>query len=152
MTNSEIYNLLFNGGNYSKHYLIEFSHPDLETIRLVNNNEDVTLEGKTFKAANFSYNRPNSDGEGGTLEINSFDNSELIDFVEKADDQYSLKVVGIIQENGEIAKLKTYTHFFGSCTITEDWDVNFTLGRDDKLDMIFNVYMYDSDQNRGNTN
>lgn len=150
MTTSEIYNLLFNGGKFSKHYLIKLTHPDLGTIRLVNNNEDVEFAAETYKASNFTYTQPNNKGDSGTLNITSIDNEDLFQFIDAADDRYSLQVVGVINQNGYVQRLKTFRHFYGSVSMGEDWNINFNLGKDDRLDMKFLSYSYDTNLNPGN--
>jgi len=150
MTTRQIYNLLFNGGNFSKHYLIELSHPTAGTLRLVNNNEAISWGGKTFKVSTFDYTPPNNKGSGGSLEITSADNEEIFAFIENADDKYSLKVVGILDQNGNVETLKTFRHFYGAVSMGDDSTITFTLGNDDRLEMKFNPFKYDTNTNRGN--
>lgn len=150
MTTAEIYNLLFNGGNYSKPYLIKLSHPDMASIRLVNNNENILFEDQVFKASTFQYIQPNNKGDSGSLEITSIDNEGIFEFVENADYRYTLEVVGIIDKSGEIQKLKVFRHFYGSISMGEDWKLVFNLGKDDRLGMKFTPYVYDTAKNPGN--
>ena len=53
MTRAQIFNLLFNGGNYAKQYLIKLSHPTAGTLRFVNNNESVVYDEATYTPANY---------------------------------------------------------------------------------------------------
>ena len=82
MTAEAIYNLLFNGGNYAKPYLIRFSHPTAGVLRFVNNNEAVEYENAVYAPANFKYTQPDSKGEGGSLEIGIADNAAIVEWVE----------------------------------------------------------------------
>ena len=140
---------LFSGGRHSMHYLIQFSHQNLGTIRLVNNNEDVAYDGKTFARSSFEYTEPDKKGAGGALRITAIGN-ELIPFIENADDKYRLDVVGVLVEDGEVQPIESYAHFHGSASYSDDMVVEFQLEGDDRLDMTFTPYMYDTDSNRGN--
>lgn len=149
MTEPEIFNRLFSGGRFSLPYLIKFTHPTAGTIRLVNNNQSVELEGEQYEVSTFLYTEPNNKGEAGTLEITAVDNT-LIEFVENADYRFRLDVVGVLIEDGTIQKIKTYSHFFGSVSYGLDMKLSFQLGKDDRLDMAFPPYVFDADNNRGN--
>lgn len=149
LTTREIYNLLFSGGNISRHYLIEFSHPTAGTIRLVNNNQEITYLGKNYKVSSFDYTPPNNKGFNAALNITTVDN-DLFAFVENADDKYNLKVIGVLNTDGSITPMKTYRHFYGSVSMGDDRNISFTPGTDDRLDMKFNVLIYDTISNKGN--
>lgn len=149
MTDAELFNRFFYGGNFALPYLIRFYHPNAGTIRLVNNTEAVTLDGETYGVSTFEYTPPDTKGDGGHLKITAIDN-ELIEFAENADWQYRLDVVGVIAENGTVQKIKSYAHFYGSLSYGENMEIEFNLGKDDKLDMKFCPYTYDTDNNRGN--
>lgn len=149
MTDNELFNRFFSGGFYSLHYLLEFSCSGYDTIRLVNNTENVTYNGKTYTAAGFEYTPADSQGKGAQLKISGAENS-LIEFVENAEDDFRLDIVGVIAENGEIQKIKQYTHFYGSVSYGENMELNFELSNDDRLDMTFPPYKFDTDINRGN--
>lgn len=149
MTDAELFDTFFNGGKFSLPYLIRFYHPRIGTIRLVNNNEAVILNGETFEPSSFEYIPPDVTGKGASLKITGIDN-DLIDFVENANYQYRLEVAGAIASDGTIQKIKNYTHFHGSVSYGDDMQLNFQLGRDDKLDMTFCPYTYDTDNNRAN--
>lgn len=150
MTDAEIFEKLFNGGNFCLPYLLKFVHPEAGTIRLVNNNESVQFDGETYEVSTFTYSEPDLNGDGASLSITGIDN-KLIEFFDVADSRYKLYVVGGIAENGQIQKLKGITHLYGTISYSEDQGINFTPGKDDRLDMTFNNYMYDTDSNRGNT-
>lgn len=149
MTDNELFNRFFSGGFYSLHYLLEFSCSNYDTIRLVNNTENVTFNGKTYTAASFEYTPADSQGKGAQLKISGTENS-LIEFVENAEDDFRLDIVGVIAESGQIQKIKQYTHFFGSVSYGENMELNFELSNDDRLDMTFPPYKFDTDINRGN--
>lgn len=149
MTNTEIYNLLFSGGNYSLPYLIKFEHPIAGTICLINDNQSVTYNGDVYEVSSFSYTEPDSNGDGATLNITGVDNS-LIEFFDKADYRYKMTVTGCLSVSGEVQRIKGINHFYGSISYSDSQEIQFTLGKDDRLDMIFNPYNYDTDLNRGN--
>lgn len=150
MTDSQIFEKLFNGGNFALPYLIEFSHPNAEAVRLVNNNENIVFNNKTYLAANFDYIPPSYDGTGASLNISSLPaENNLFEFLDAADDKYILKVIGLIVEN-EVQQIKAYRHFHGTATMTEAGKISFTLEGDDRLNMTFPPYVYDTDNNRGN--
>lgn len=151
MTDNEIFYKLFNGGNHSLPYLIEFKLNDAEgtVYRFVNNNQNIVYEGKTFIASTFEYSRPNIDGSGGSLTISGADNN-LIEFIEQADHRWSLSVVGVIAEAGNIQPINQFVHFFGTVSYSDNMELEFELGSDDRLDMTFPPYMFDTDNNLGN--
>lgn len=149
MTQNEIFEKLFNGGNISTHYLIKFTHPSAGVIRLVNNNASVQYNNETYAISSFSYTEPDIYGDGGNLSISGIDN-DLIEFFEDADHRYTMEVVGIIASNGEVQRLKGIRHFYGSISYDETQEIQFQLGKDDRLDMKFCPYMYDTLSNKGN--
>lgn len=150
MTRNQIYNKLFSGGNYSKQYLIDLVHPTAGTLHYVNNNEDVVYNGITYTKANFSYTPPKQNGEGASLEISGIDNAQLFEWVEESDDNYELNVVGILNDE-EVSPIHNYKHFHGTISVGEDNKIAFSLENDGRLDMVFTVYKYDTDSNRGNS-
>lgn len=144
-----IFDKLFNGGRYALPYLVTFSHPAAGDICVINNNESVTYNGKVYSVSSFDYTPPQSDGTGASLTITGIDN-ELIEWAENADSKLSITVDGVLLENGEVYPLKNYKHFYGSLSYGDDLSLEFSLGGDDRLDMTFNPYVYDTDNNRGN--
>ena len=149
MTSSQIFYQLFNGGNYAKQFLITFSHPTAGTFRFVNNNEAVEYEGVTFSPANYKYIEPDSQGVGASLEIGIADNYQIVEWVENADDRYTLEVVGALN-NGEVVPVRAYKHYYGTVSMADDGKLVFSLEDDGRLQMVFNVYKYDTDLNPGN--
>lgn len=151
MTNDEIFNALYGGGNYTLPYLLRFSHEKLETLYLVNNNENVIYDEKTYLASDFEYTPPAFDGSGGSLSISSEPNENaLFEFIENADYKYRLDIVGALNLDGTVTPLKQYVHFFGSVTVDAKGKISFQLSGDDRLDMTFTPYKFDTDNNRGN--
>ena len=136
MTRAQIFNLLFNGGNYAKQYLIKLSHPTAGTLRFVNNNESVVYDEATYTPANYEYTEPDSQGSGASLEIGIADNYQLVEWVENADDRYTLEVIGELNN--------------GSVSMSEDGKLSFSLEDDGRLQMVFTVYKYDTALNPGN--
>lgn len=149
MDANQIFNALFNGGKISRHWLVEF-HFGTTHIYMINNNEAVTYAGNSYTASSFSYVQPNNKGDGGGLNITSFDN-DLIELIDRMDDTYSMRVVGILAEDTQtITPVNVYRHFYGSVTIGTDGNINFQLGKDDRLNMKFCVKKYDTEINPGN--
>lgn len=148
MTRAQIFNLLFNGGNFAKQYLIKLYHPEAGTLRFVDNNEAVTYDSQTFQPANFSYNPPDSQGSGASLEIGIADNYQIVEWVENADERYVLEVVGALN-NGAVEPVRAYKNYYGTVSMTDDGKLSFSLEDDGRLDMVFTVYKYDTDLNRG---
>lgn len=149
MTENELFQRYLMGGNYALPYLLQFSTPNYDTLYFVGTNEDVEYDGNTYEAASFEYSPPDLQGKGGSLKISGLSN-ELINFVEYADENWRLDVVAIIAENGEITPLKQYHHFLGSVSYGDNMELNFELGSDDRLEMTFPPYKFDTDMNRGN--
>ena len=149
MTAAQIYKLLFEGGNYAKQYLLKLYHPTAGTLRFVNNNENVIHDGEIYFASNFNYTPPDKEGLGGTLSISAIDNAALFEWVENADYRYNLSIVGILND-GNVQEIHSYKHFYGSVSMGDNSELDFNLEGDDRLDMVFTVYKYDTDSNRGN--
>lgn len=148
MTRAQIFELLFNGGNYAKQYLIKLTHPTAGTLRFVNNNEAVEYDEETFSPANFTFKEPDSQGSGASLEIGIADNFQIVEWIEDADDRYSLEVVGAIN-NGEVQPIRAYKNYYGTVSMSDDGKLVFALEDDGRLGMVFAVYKYDTDLNRG---
>lgn len=150
LTDNEIFNRYFNGGNYALPFLLKFSCPGCNSLYFVNNTEDIVFEGKRYIRAGFEYMPPDSTGNGASLRIGG-NGTGLVEFIENADENYRLDVIGLIAEGGEVQKLKQYVHFYGSVSYTENMELNFELGTDDRLDMTFPPYKFDAETNKGNT-
>lgn len=149
MTKSKIFNALFSGGNITLPYLIAITCPNLEPIYLVNNNEDINYDGNIYKASTFDYTPPNNKGDGGTLDITGGDN-DLIYFIDAANDKAKLEVVGVLIDNSDVQVIHTYKHYYGNITINSQNSITWNLSKDNRLEMVFNPYTYDTDLNRGN--
>ena len=149
LTRAQIFKLLFSGGNYAKQYLIKLYHPVAGVLRYVNNNQDIAYDGNVYKAAGFDYTPPDSQNEGGILEISGIDNYEIMEWLEKADDRYTMEVMGALND-GEVQPIRAYKHFYGTVSMSENNTLNFSLESDGRLGMVFTVYKYDTDLNRGN--
>ena len=150
MTAGQIFRLLFEGGNYAKQYLIKLYHAQAGTLYYVNNNQNVTYDGNTYVAANFDYTPPNSEGDNGSLSISAVDNAEVFAWVDAIDDKYSLEVIGILN-GSEVTELRSYKHFYGSVSMSENNELSFSFESNGKLGMTFNIVKYDTDTNRGNS-
>lgn len=150
MADTQIFEKLFNGGNFALPYLIRFSHETAGEVCLVNNNEGILFNNKYFNASTFDYTPPNAEGSGATLSISGLaTENDLFEFLENADHNIKLEVVGVIVDN-TIEPLHIYKHFHGMANITENANIDFTLQGDDRLEMTFPPYTYDTDNNRGN--
>ena len=146
---SHIFDKLFNGGRYALPYLVKFNHPTAGTYCFVNNNENVEYNDEEYIASSFDYTPPKNDGTGATLTITGVDN-ELVEWIENSDSRISIEIVGVLIEDGSVFEIRQYRHFFGSVSYSDDMSLEFNLGSDDRLDMTFNPYVYDTDNNRGN--
>lgn len=149
MNETALFQKYLMGGAYALPYLLKFSCGDLEPIYLAGNNESITFGGNTYLPASFDYTPPDVYGKGATLKISGIDNA-LIEFIENADENFRLDVVALIASNGEIQKLKQYAHFYGTVSYSETMEINFELSSDDRMDMTFPPYKFDTDMNRGN--
>ena len=150
LNENEIFNRYFNGGNYALPYLLKFTCSGCTPLYFVNNNEDIMFEGQRYTRSGFEYTPPDSTGHGASLRI-SGNGTGLVEFIENADENYRLDVIGIIAENGEVQKLKQFVHFYGSVSYSDNMELNFELGTDDRLDMTFPPYKFDAETNKGNT-
>lgn len=150
MNESEILYYLFNGGNVRIRYLIKFTNTDSgEVIRLVNDNVSVSYEGEVYQISSFEYKEPDMYGSGASLEIGGIDN-DLIPFFENAKDNIRLDVIGQLSAENQVQKIKNYVHFFGSISYGADMKIKYQLGKDDRTEMTFCVYTFDTDNNKGN--
>ena len=145
-------------GGYSLPVLIELRSPSSLSWYFTNNNKDLLWESNFYTATAMQYTPPGSrDGiyYGGSLEITANENSstqighdsddqELLKWFDTANDKVELIVQAFINEQGEITKLGQLVHRYG----TVAWDgtkVTWQLGEDDRLQMLINPYLFDSD-------
>lgn len=151
MNNNKIFNTLFNGGNITLPYLIEIKNSS-QTIRLVNSNKPVQYGGKTYGVSSFEYTEPDINGNGGSLSLTSIDNEvfELIESTQVYDNNYSLSVIGVLIAGEEIQALRNMVHFHGSISMSENMTIEFTLEGDDRKEMQFPPYKFDTDNNPAN--
>lgn len=152
MTQEEVFNALHKGGAFSLPYLIKLYHPEHGALYFVNNNENVVYDGITYNASAFKYTRPQTIGgvlKSGSLEITAIDN-EVIDIVEKSDELFEVTAVGVLEKGGQITPIKMFRHKYGSVTTDEKMKIVFSFTNDDRLEMAFPPYVFDSDNNRGN--
>lgn len=147
--NATIFDKLFSGGRFALPYLVRFYHEVAGEICVINNNEAVEYDGKHYAVSSFDYTPPGDDGNGATLTITGVDNN-LIEWAETADSRLKITVEGVMLEDGSIYPLRSFKHFFGSLSYSDNMSLEFTLGKDDRLEMTFNPYVYDTDNNRGN--
>ena len=118
----QIFNRYFNGGAYALPFLLKFSCPGCSTLYFVNNTESIEFEGNIYHHASFEYAPPDSNGKGANLRISGADK-----------------------------RLKQYIHFYGTVSYSENMELNFELGTDDRLEMTFPPYKFDAETNKGNT-
>jgi hypothetical protein len=142
--------LLQKNGAYSLPFLVKISnHGDTESIRIVNDVNDVVYQGQTYTASTFEFT-PNIDvlglDGGGRLSITVVDNN-LIELIES---NYNLKieVLGILLDN-EVTPLENFRSLYGSVT----WDgltAEFDFEPDDRMNMTFPALIFNHYNNRGN--
>lgn len=149
MTENETLDLLFNGGNFSYHYLIKFTLGN-NVLRFCNNNKNIVYNDKTYIASTFDYKEPDMLGDSAALSISLIENFDLFQMVENIRDDYVLEVIGVINKDGTITKYDEYNHFYGSLKVSQDLNLQFTLEKDDRLEMQFCVYTFDTENNPTN--
>ena len=153
MTQDEVFNALHRGGAYNLPYLIKMYHPDYGSLYFVNNNEDIVYNSQTYSASTFNYTPPQTIGgvlKNGQLEITAIDNS-VINIIDNADELFEITAVGVLNDDGTVTAMKMYKHQYGSASTTEDMHVVITFTNDDRLNMTFPPYIFDADNNRGNS-
>lgn len=152
MTDEEIYNALDKGGVYSLPFLVQFKEAGMETIYLVNNNENVTYLGNTYIASAFKYTPPKLKGgviQGGSLECSTKENA-LASFIDATTHTMSVNVVGIITEDGNVSPMALYKHQYGNVTIDNGFKLNFSFTNDDRFSLVFPPVVFDNENNPGN--
>lgn len=148
MTRSEIYSALFNGGRYTLPYLVKFSAPDLESIALVNSDEDIEFEGTLYRSATLKYQEPDMTGNGGSLSV-AMEGTDLVEFLDRADWRMKVDVTGVMNADGTVTKLGCYRHMNCTASWGRSMELSLQLNPDDRLDMAFPPYIFDSSNNRG---
>ena len=136
--------------------LIELKHPEKPTWYFTSDYNNTIFNEKTYKAVPMSYKFPTSrDGvpQGGTLEIdfdqqrrliNSDEYEELLKWFDEANDQVSIDVVALINDQGEITPISQITQRHGSVT----WDgtkVSWSTASDDRMNMQVNSWQFNQD-------
>lgn len=152
MTENEVFNALHRGGAYSLPYLIRMYHPTHGALYFVNNNESVTYNGVTYNASTFKYTKPQTMGgvlKSGSLEITAI-NNDVIDIIEKSDELFEVRAVGVLDKSGDVTPIKIFNHQYGTAVTDEQMRIVITFTNDDRLEMSFPPYVFDSDNNRGN--
>lgn len=149
MTQSEIFNLLWGGGRFNTPYLVEFSHGSTK-IYLINDNKSVAYNGHAFQISSFEYNRPDANGNGASLSILADDDNNLIEFIENADENWNMKVIGILRQDNTVQELHVYNHFYGTVASDELGNLEFQLGKDDRSELQFCPYTFDTGVNPAN--
>lgn len=150
MTDSELFEKLYNGGVFSLPILIKLTDSKAGEICLTNNNESITYNNKTYSVATFDYFPPNTSGSGASLSISSISGeNELFEFIENSSESYTLSVVACIVDD-EIQGFRNYKHYHGKATVNDKGGIDFNLDGDDRLEMTFTPYTYDNENNQGN--
>lgn len=150
ITEQELFQRFFTGGFFSTPLLIKFSRTGGDDILLTNDNDNIVFDGNVYKASSFEYTPADELGKGVSLRVSGIGNG-LVEFIENADDTFRLDVVATISEKGTIQPLRYAHYFMGKVSWGDSMELNFELGSDDRLEMTFPPYQFDSDTNRGNT-
>jgi len=143
---------LFDGdGGYSLPVLIKLKHPEKETWFFTSNDQDVQWENQLYKSVPMSYKFPSSKNgvpQGGVLEIDidihNDEGEELLKWFDELNHRATIDVVGLINEQGDIAPVSQITQSHGNVT----WDgekISWSLGVDDRLNMQVNPWVADND-------
>lgn len=99
--------------------LVSLSHPDFDTIRLVNNSKDIISQGQTFQAFPMKIRLPVDDGETSRDFSIEFDNVslELIESLRRVTTAISVRIdlilasmPNVIQMSHEDLVLKTVSY------------------------------------------
>ncbi len=141
-----IYRQLAEGGGYNLPFLVHLSSPDNAThVYLINDNQDLTYNGHTYSASNFTYT-PNTSGDS-TFNVELVEHDEIIDLLEE-NEYFNVEVVGVF--NGEeVEEIGQFRHKYGEGT----WDgakLEMKLNKDDRGGMTFPALIFNSYNNRGN--
>ena len=141
-----IYRQLAEGGGYNLPFLVHLSSPDNAThIYLINDNQDMTYNGHTYSASNFTYS-PNTSGDS-SLNVELVQHDEIIELLEDYE-YFKVEVIGIF--NGEeVEEIGQYRHKYSEGT----WDgakLEMKLNKDDRGNMTFPALIFNSYNNRGN--
>ena len=141
-----VYKMLAEGGGYNLPFLVHLSNPEGTLhISLINDNQDMTYNGRIYSASNFTYS-PATNGEG-TFSVELVEHNEIIDMLE--DNYYfNVEIIGIF--NGEnVEPIGLFKHKYGEAT----WDgmqLEMKLNKDERGDMTFPALIFNSYNNRGN--
>jgi len=143
--------LFQNNSGISFPVLIELSHPKYDIPWFfTSNNVDVKWNDNWYRAVPMSYNFPSSRDnvpQGGTLEIDldiQYDNYEILRWFDGIDDRASIKVVGLINEEGDITPISNITQRHGTVTWNGE-KIVWNLGVDYKMNMQVNPWKFDAD-------
>lgn len=142
-----VYKSLSQGGGFTLPTLVKLtSESGDDAVYLINDNEDLTYEGITYKASNFSYTP--SDNSESTLEVEIVESDKIIDILENSY-HFQAEFTEIFYD-GEIEAFSTRKHYYGEAT----WDglkLELSIERDDRWDMTFPALIFNNYNNRGNT-
>ena len=141
-----IYRQLAEGGGFNLPFLVHLSSPDNAThIYLINDNQDITYNGQTYSASNFTYS-PNNTGDS-SFSVELVQHDEIIELLEDCE-YFKVEVIGIF--NGEeVEEIGQYRHKYGEAT----WSgakLEMKLNKDDRGGMTFPALIFNSYNNRGN--
>ena len=94
-----IYRQLAEGGGYNLPFLVHLSSPDNAThIYLINDNQDMTYNGHTYSASNFTYS-PNTSGDS-SLNVELVQHDEIIELLEDYE-YFQVEEIGIFNGEGD---------------------------------------------------
>lgn len=141
-----VYRQLAEGGGFNLPFLVHLSSPDNAThIYLINDNQDMTYNGHTYSASNFTYS-PNTSGDS-TLNIELVEHDDIIDILEE-NEYFNIEVIGVFNGD-EVEAIGQYKHKYGEGT----WNgakLEMKLNKDDRGGMTFPALIFNSYNNRGN--
>ena len=152
MTQFEVYNALFSGGKVALPFLIAMSHPDSGTLYFVNNTDDITYEGRVYKAASFRFTPPKTVGgvqQNGNLQISAIDNNAL-NLIDASDERFQVTIIGAVAKDGTVTAYQSFIQKYCTVNITENMDISISFDGDDRMGMVFPPVVFDTDNNRGN--
>lgn len=156
--NSSFEKLIRRNGGYSLPYLIHIYGTYLSdgsehevSLYLINDTEALSYDGHVYKASAFTYKSGVFEygfSGGGTLSI-AADEENLFELID-AGSALTLDVTGVIDEDGEVTELRSFSHSYGKVSVSRT-QLDFTFDKDERLSMTFPTLVWSAQNNRGNS-
>lgn len=119
-----------------------------QTVRIVDNNEDVTFQGQTYTAANFTLNVSQKAGEEPSVTLTAQDQKRIIH--QKLDDfaggVFSNVIMRVVNTSNLARPAEVEEQFQVLSSTVRDYVVNLTLGAENPLSIAFPKHRQRQDQ------